>query len=184
MSKTEEEQQNHPERILQPGDKIVYAAIRSFMDETRTCYPSIAKIKTRAKCGQAKIMAAIDRLMKAGFIKLGAKKLENGKTANLYTFPKTEFDENFEMFTLDFLLMDIPINVKEYYMDIQRYMYGKDTGVGKIGYSNAKLSALTGISSNSIKKYNDYLIAHNLLEEETTGNYDAGGFPVLKKISN
>lgn len=181
LSKTDEDIKNHPERILQPGDKVVYAAIRSFMDETRTCYPSIAKIKIRAKCGQAKIVSAIERLIQAGLMKLSHKKLDNGKTSNLYIFPKTKFDENFEMFTLDFLMLDIPINIKEYYMDIQRYMYGKETGVGRIGYSNAKLAELTGISAHSIKKYNEYLIANNLLEEEPTGNYDQAGFPIMKK---
>lgn len=48
------------------------------------------------------------------------------------------------MFTDDFLDMDLPINVKEYYMDIQRYMYDKESGVGKIGYTNTKLAELTG----------------------------------------
>lgn len=181
LSKTEDDIKNHPERILQPGDKVVYAAIRSFMDETRTCYPSFTKIKERAKCGQAKIVSAIDRLIQAGFMKLSHKRLDNGKTSNLYIFPKTEFDENFEMFTIDFLMMDIPINVKEYYMDIQKYMYGKDTGVGKIGYTNAKLAELTGINAHSIKKYNDYLISKGLLAEEASGNYDSAGFQIMQK---
>lgn len=184
LSKTEEDIKNHPERILQSGDKIVYASIRSFMDETRTCYPSISKIKERAKCGQAKILSAIKRLEKAGFIKTSYKKLDNGKISHFYQFPKTKFDESFEMFTLDFLLLDIPANIKEYYMDIQKYMYGKDSGVGRIGYSNTKLSELTGISLPSIKKYNNYLIAHGFLEEEPTGQYDNAGLPVIKKEFN
>ena len=181
LSKTEEDMKNHPERILQPGDKIVYAAIRSFMDETRSCYPSFPKIKERAKCGQTKIMASIDRLVRAGLMEIKRTVSNKGHECNLYVFPKTEFDKHFEMFTTDFLKLDIPINIKEYYMSVQRYMHDKDSGIGKIGYSNNKLAELTGISAGSIKKYNNYLIAHGLLEEEPTGNYDSAGLPVLQK---
>lgn len=48
------------------------------------------------------------------------------------------------MFSSDFFDLDIPINIKEYYMDIQKYMYDKETGIGKIGYSDTKLAELTG----------------------------------------
>lgn len=181
LSKKEEDIKEHPERILQPGDKVIYACIRIHMDEDRTCFPSIQKIKELSHCGQSKVTGAIKRLIEAGLIKLEKKLLSNGKYSNFYIFPKTEFDKNFEMYTREFLASDLPINIKEYYMDIQKYMYGKDTGVGKIGYTNAKLSELTGISQVSIKKYNDYLIAHNYLEEELTGNYDQAGFPIAKK---
>ena len=62
------------ERILQHGDKVVYAAIRRFMnEETRSCYPSISKIKQKAGCGQTKVEDAIKRLEQAGFIKLSKK---------------------------------------------------------------------------------------------------------------
>lgn len=181
LSKTEEDIKNHPERILQPGDKIVYAAIRSFMDETRSCYPSIQRIKERAHCGQSKIESAINRLIKAGFLQLKLIRSQSGKLCNFYVFPETDFDKHFEMFTLDFIKMDIPANIKEFYMTIQKYMYGKDTGVGKIGYSNTKLAELTGLNVRSVKKYCDYLVSKGLLEEELTGDYDSGGIPIVQK---
>ncbi len=181
LSKTEEDIKNHPERILQPGDKIVYAAIRSFMDETRSCYPSFPKIKERAKCGQAKIEEAIQRLVKAGLMKIQVTTSGKGHNCNLYIFPETEFDKHFEMFTIDFLKLDIPINIKEYYMSIQKYMYDKESGIGKIGYTNTRLADLTGLTVKTVRKYNNYLISKNLLQEEPTGNYDASGLPIVQK---
>lgn len=68
------------ERILQHGDKIVYASIRRFMNkDTKTCYPSISKIKEKAGCGQAKVESAIERLIKAGFLKVTKKRVMSGK---------------------------------------------------------------------------------------------------------
>ena len=136
----------NPERILQHGDKVVYAAIRRYMnEETRVCYPSISKIKQKAGCGQTKVEEAIKRLVQAGFIKVFKKPIPaTGKLSWFYEFNNSNFDKHFEMFTDAFLDLDLPINVKEYYMDIQRYLYDKDSGVGKISFSNTKISELTG----------------------------------------
>lgn len=172
------------ERILMPGDKIVYASIRRYMnEETRSCYPSIAKIKEKAKCGQAKIKDAITRLEKAGLIKVKWFLTPNGKKTHLYVFPKSEFDAKFEMFTDEFLDLDIPTNIKEYYMDIQKYMYDKDSNdhTGKIYYSDSKLASLIGISALSVKKYNKILREKGLLKEETTSSTDDAGLPIIMK---
>ena len=172
-------------RILEPGDKVIYAAIRRYMSpNNRECYPSIHKIKQKVKCGQAKITGAIDRLIEAGFITKTQKLAPNGKITNFYYFPVTEFDKHFEMFTDEFLDMDMPINIKEYYMDIQQYLYDKDTGVGKCSFNNTQLAAKLGISVPSIKKYNTYLIEHGLLEEETSNSYDESGLPIVNKNFN
>lgn len=133
---------------LKPGDKIVYAAIRRYMNkDSRECYPSITTICGLLKSGRAKVIAAIDRLCEAGFLQKRRSVSSSGSThgtKSFYYFPLTKFDEHFEKFTDDFLDMDLQPNVKEYYMDIQRYLYGCDTGVGRCNYSNAELSRLTG----------------------------------------
>lgn len=68
------------ERILQHGDKVIYAAIRLYMNaETRTCFPSIELIKKKTNCGYAKVTTAIKRLIDAGFMELRKTKLPNGK---------------------------------------------------------------------------------------------------------
>lgn len=85
------------------------------------------------------------------------------------------------MFTDEFLDMDLNIKVKEYYMDIQPYLYGKESGVGKTTYSNTKLAELTGLSIPTIKKYNTILIEKNLLSEEVTDKRDTAGLPIVQK---
>ena len=88
------------------------------------------------------------------------------------------------MFTDEFLDLDMPINIKEYYMDIQQYLYGKETGVGKCAFSNSALATRLGISAPSVKKYNAYLIEHGYLEEEVTDKSDEAGLPVVQKNFN
>ena len=77
--KLPKEKDEDPEPELMPGDKVIYGAIRLHMDETRTCYPSIATIKRIAHCGQKHVEDATQRFIKSGLIKISKKKLENGK---------------------------------------------------------------------------------------------------------
>lgn len=163
--------------ILERGDKIVYAAIRSYMNEkTRECFPSLITIAKDLKCSKTKIIKAIERLINADIM----KKSEDGKK-NHYYFPKSDFDKQFEMFRPEFIKMDLPLNVKEYYMDIQQYLIGKSSGVGKCYYSNSELSKRTGWSVLSVKKYNTILIEKGLLLEKETDDKDEGGFPIIQK---
>lgn len=113
--------------------------------ETRSCYPSIRTIKSYAHCGQKAIESAIERLQKAGVLKLGKTKLKNGKWSNLYEFPETKFDEHFERFTHEFLKMDIPLHLKEYIMDLQEHLFiHKETASGDCSQSNLTLAKTTG----------------------------------------
>ena len=163
--------------ILEHGDKIIYAAIRIYMNvETRECYPALNTIATKLKCSKTKIINALERLLTTGLIN---KHFDGRK--NHYYFPETEFDKQFEMFTEEFLELELPLNVKEYYMDIQPFLYGKETGIGKCSFSNAELARRTGWTVPSIKKYNTYLIEHGFLEEETTDKKDSAGFPIVQK---
>ena len=162
---------------LEHGDKIIYAAVRKYINkDTRECFPAIRTIAKMLQCTPGKVQAALTRLVNAGFIEKS-----NDGHKNHYKFPVTEFDKQFEMFTDAFLELDIPLNIKEYYMDIQQYLYGKDTGVGRCSFSNAKLARCTGWTVASVKKYNTYLIEHGFLEEETTNKTDEAGFPMIQK---
>ena len=125
---------------LEHGDKIIYCAIRKYMNkDSRECFPAIPTIALTLQCSENKIKRAITRLIESGLI----QKSKNGRK-NCYYFPKTEFDRKFEMFTDEFVKMDLPLNLKEYYMDIQQYLYDKESGVGKCSFSNAELSRRTG----------------------------------------
>ena len=140
------------ENKLEKGDKIIYAGIRARMNaETRQCFPSIPYLKKTLKVGQTRIEGAIKRLVAADLLVVTNEGV--GKK-QIYTFPKTEFDKQFEMFTEEFLLLDMPIEVKEYYMDIQQFLYGKETGTGKCYLPNTTLSEKTGWSIYWIKKNN------------------------------
>lgn len=168
------------QHMLEHGDKIIYGAIRNYMNEkTRECYPAVATIAKTLQCSPGKINAAIKRLVSTELL---LKHTDGQK--NHYVFPKTEFDKHFEMFTEEFWKLDLPLNVKEYYMDIQPFLYGKDTGIGKCSFSNAEISRRTGWTVPSIKKYNTLLIEKNLLTEEDTGNTDEAGLTVIQKNFN
>lgn len=125
---------------IEHGDKVIYASIRRYMNATtRECFPALNTIAISLKCSINKVRRAIERLVDTGLI----EKCSDGRK-NHYYFPESEFDKRFEMFTDEFLDMDLPLNVKEYYMDIQQYLYGKDTGIGKCALSNAELARRTG----------------------------------------
>lgn len=162
---------------LEHGDKIIYAALRNYMNkDSRECFPAIRFIAENLQCSPTKVQLAIKRLLATGLL----EKAKDGRK-NHYRFPETDFDKQFEMFTKEFLYMDLPLNVKEYYMDIQQYLYGKDTGKGKCSFSNAELARRTGWTVASVKKYNTILIKKNLLEEETSDYKDEAGFPIIVK---
>lgn len=162
---------------LEHGDKIIYAALRNYMNkDSRECFPAIRFVAENLQCSPTKVQLAIKRLLATGLL----EKAKDGRK-NHYRFPETDFDKQFEMFTKEFLYMDLPLNVKEYYMDIQQYLYGKDTGKGKCSFSNAELARRTGWTVASVKKYNTILIEKNLLEEETSDYKDEAGFPIIIK---
>ena len=125
---------------LEHGDKIIYATIRRYMNrDTRDCFPAITTISGKLGCSKTKILSAIKRLIDTGLL----EKHTDGRK-NHYYFPESEFDKHFEMFTDEFLDLDLPLNVKEYYMDIQPFLYGKETGIGRCSFSNAELARRTG----------------------------------------
>lgn len=165
---------------LEHGDKIVYAAIRRYMNkDTRECYPALSTIASKLKCSINKVQSALTRLVESGFI----KKFNDGHK-NHYKFPITEFDKHFESFTDEFLDLDLPLNVKEYYMDIQHFLYDKETGIGRCYMPNAEISRRTGWTTVSVKKYNTILIEKGLLEEEVTDKKDDAGLTIIQKNFN
>lgn len=172
------------DRVLEKGDKVIYAAIRRYMTKDRVSCPSIPKIKEKTRCGQTRIYESIDRLIKAGFMTKHLQKTPSGKMGTYYYFPESEFDKHFEMFTDNFLDMEMPLNIKEYYMDIQQYLYDKESGVGKCSFSNSELAEKLGVSIPTVKKYNRYLIENGYLEEEATTKTDEAGLIIYQKNFN
>ena len=165
------------QHLLEHGDKIIYCAIKQYMNkDTRVCFPSIPTISQLLKCSPNKVKSAIKRLVANNVIQV----TKDGRK-NSYYFPESDCDKRLEMFTHEFIKLDLELNVKEYYMDIQQYLYGKETGIGKCSFSNAELARRTGWSIVSVKKYNTILIEKGLLEENSTDFKDESGLPIVQK---
>lgn len=173
------------ENKLEQGDKVIYAAIRQYMNkDTRECYPSYTTICKLLDISRKKLSDALKRLFDTKLLEKRIIIEGEKKKNNIYYFPETEFDKQFEMFTPEFLSLDLPVNVKEYYMDIQRFLYKKDTGVGILTLPNYKLAKITGLSPVSVKKYNTILIDRGILTEDVTEGKDEYGLPVIQKNFN
>ena len=119
--------------------------------DTRTCYPSIQTLKDKMDLSTTFIKDSIHRLEQFGLIQVTKRK----GTSNLYYFPP-ETDQ-FEMFSEEFLDMNLPPKVKEYYMKLQKTLYDKDQKVATTHYSDSELAEITGLSKPTVKKYNAIL---------------------------
>lgn len=128
--------------VLEHGDKIVYATIRNNMNnKTRECFPAITTIAQKLQCSQNKIKAAISRLVEAKLI----EKSNDGRK-NHYYFPESDWDKQFDRFTDGFFDLDMPLNIKEYYMDLQQYLLCDKDGVclGLCNFPNRVIAERTG----------------------------------------
>lgn len=166
-------------KSLAKGDKLVFASIKRYMNkDTRTCFPSLKTIAKKLNCSESKIQKCIYRLEEAGLVSI---RREEGKSNEYYFPPETD---KFEMFTDEFLDMELDLKVKEYYMDLQPFLYGKETGIGRTTLSNTRLAEYIGLSVPTVKKYNTILIENGLLTEEETSKTDEAGLPVIQKNFN
>jgi len=143
---------------------------------SRTCYPSTQKLKELTQLSTTFIKDSIHRLEKAGLIEVTARQ----GTSNLYYFPK-ETDQ-FEMFSDEFLDMNLPPKVKEYYMKLQKSLYDKDQEIAITHYSDNELAKLTGLSLPTVKKYNKILQEGGYINCNLTNYKDEAGL-VIREMS-
>lgn len=101
--------------------------------------------------------------------------------SNKYKFPNIEL---FDKISPEFL--DNPTispQAKEYYMDLQQYLYiNHEEGVANTTYSNAELAEKTNHSISSIKRYNTELLLAGIMTEKEIASLDNGGFKKVAKI--
>lgn len=165
--------QNFDWTQLEWCDQLIFAQIKRFMNkDTRTCYPSMATLKELTGLSTTFIKDAVHRLEEFGLVQVTKRR----GTSSLYYFPK-ETDQ-FEMFTDEFLDMDLPAKVKEYYMKIQKTLYDKDQEVAITHYNDSQLAELTGLSKPTIKKYNKILQDSGYMSSELTTYKDSAGFAI------
>lgn len=165
--------QNFDWTQLEWCDQLIFAQIKRFMNkDTRTCYPSMNTLKEHTGLSARFINDSIHRLEEFGLIQVTKRR----GTSNLYYFPP-ETDQ-FEMFSDEFLDMDLPAKVKEYYMKIQKTLYDKDQEVATTHYNDSQLAELTGLSKPTIKKYNKILEDSGYMTSAITSYKDSAGFAI------
>lgn len=154
-------------------DQLVFAQIKRKMNpKTRTCYPSVAFIKQQTKLSSTFIKDSIQRLESYGLVKITKRQ----GTSNLYWFP--EETDQFEMFSEEFLDMDLPAKIKEYYMKIQNGLFDKDQKIAYTQYTDKQLASLTGLSVPTVKKYNSILQQKGYMTTEITPYRNEAGFNI------
>ena len=165
--------QNFDWTQLEWCDQLVFAQIKRFMNkDSRTCYPSMDKIKEKTDLSVRFINDSIHRLEEFGLIQVTRRK----GTSNLYYFPP-ETDQ-FEMFSEEFLDMKLPPKVKEYYMKIQKTLYDKDQQVATTHYNDSELAQITGVSKPTVRKYNLLLEQSGYMTSKLTNYKDEAGLTI------
>ena len=165
--------QNFDWTQLEWCDQLVFAQIKRFMNkDTRTCYPSMDTLKKKTDLSIRFINDSIHRLEQFGLIQVTRRK----GTSNLYYFPP-ETDQ-FEMFSEEFLDMELPPKVKEYYMKLQKTLYDKDQKVATTHYTDTQLAEITGLSKPTVKKYNFILETSGYMTTAITPYKDEAGFAI------
>ena len=148
---------NEVQPDLDPKDKLIYIAIRRYMDKTTLeAFPSYATITKDTSAAAKTIKKCIDNLVREGY-------LETRKEGRKIIY-KFNNKKQFEPFSYDFLdKPDLSFTEKSYIIASQQYMF-KDEEEGKINYNNRELSKLINMPESTISKCNRSLERKGYLE--------------------
>ena len=135
---------------LTPQDKLIYLAIRRYMNkDTMESFPSYARLTQDIGAAAKTIKKSVDNLVREEYLqtrKVGRK--------IIYKFNNKK---QFEPFSWDFLdKPDLTFTEKSYIVATQQYMF-KDEEEGKISYKNNELSKLIKMSESTISRCNHSL---------------------------
>jgi len=121
---------------ITPQDQLVYLGIRSFMNkDTLEAFPSQETIAERVGCCRNTVRKCIQNLVEKDYLKI---RIEGRK--QIYMFNKLK---QFEPFSYEFLEDKSKSFTKRATLAAtQRYMTGKETGVGKVTYTKMELAKL------------------------------------------
>ena len=122
-----------PMNGLTPQDKLIYLAIRRYMNrDTMESFPSYARITQDIGAAAKTIKKSVDNLVREEYLQTR----RDGKKI-IYKFNNKK---QFEPFSWDFLdKPDLTFTEKSYIVAAQQYMF-KDNEEGKISYKNNELS--------------------------------------------
>lgn len=150
---------SEPTNGLTPADKLIYLAIRRYMDkDSMEAYPSYAKITKDIGAAAKTIKKSVDNLIRENYIKT---KRDGRKI--VYKFNNKK---QFEPFSYDFLdKPDLTFTEKSYIVASQQYMFKEfNSEEGKISYKNKELSKLINMSESTISRCNHSLEKKGYLE--------------------
>lgn len=137
---------------LTPQDKLIYLAIRRYMNKiTLTSFPSYATITKDIGAASKTIKKSVNNLVREGYLET---KRDGRKI--IYKFNNKK---KFEMYSYDFLdKKDLTFTEKAYIVASQQYMF-KDgyNEEGRISLKNKELSKLIKMSESAISKCNHSL---------------------------
>lgn len=145
---------------ITPRDVVVLAGLLSHRNsETGLCNPSMELLAKELDTTKTSIKNGIDNLVKCKYIEV--------KKVNRSNHYKILLSGKFEKFSYDFLYLDMPINLKGYYIMIQQFLF-KDKLGSSLKMNNKILSELTHIPERTIKQYNASLRDRGYLVETST----------------
>ena len=148
---------SEPMNGLTPQDKLIYLAIRRYMNrDTMESFPSYARLTQDIGAAAKTIKKSVDNLVREEYLQTR----RDGKKI-IYKFNNKK---QFEPFSWDFLdKPDLTFTEKSYIVAAQQYMF-KDNEEGKISYKNNELSKLINMSEATISKCNHSLEKKGYLE--------------------
>ncbi len=148
---------SEPVNGLTPQDKLIYLAIRRYMNkETMESFPSYAKITEDVGAAAKTIKKSVDNLVREGY-------LETRKSGRQIIY-KFNNKKQFEPFSYDFLNKpDLSFTEKSYIVASQQYMF-KNEETGDIALKNKELSELINMSESTISRCNHSLEKKGYLE--------------------
>lgn len=140
---------DEPQPDLDPKDKLIYVAIRRYMNKsTMEAFPSYAKITEDIGAAAVTIKKCVNHLIEQGYLET----YKRGRSI-VYKFNNKKF---FEPYSFDFLdKKDLTFTEKAYIVATQQYMF-KNPGSeeGKVSYTNKELSELIQMPQSTISKCN------------------------------
>lgn len=139
-----------PQPDLDPKDKLIYIAIRRYMNEaTLEAFPSYATLTKDTGAAAKTIKKCVDNLIRENYLQT---RREGRKI--IYAFNNKK---QFEPFSYDFLdNSELSFTEKSYIVATQQYMF-KDENEGKINFTNKELSKLIRMPETTISKCNHSL---------------------------
>lgn len=148
---------SEPINGLTPQDKLIYLAIRRYMNrDTMESFPSYARITQDIGAAAKTIKKSVDNLVREEYLQTR----RDGKKI-IYKFNNKK---QFEPFSWDFLdKPDLTFTEKSYIVAAQQYMF-KDNEEGKISYKNNELSKLINMTEATISRCNHSLEKKGYLE--------------------